>query len=158
MKLVGAEHFVSCRKFAVRQTVSTGTKEEAGEPTCCHWNTASLGWSSKSFILKAVSDFLLTYDVFVSAAASVQRQCSTLSNDRKFLLDMLYSRTSATVPPSPVLAAVPDVSAEGSFLPGEPRCSTPTSDRKTIFRFRSGKPVTSVADITVKLKSTLSTL
>ncbi|XP_037550768.1 FH1/FH2 domain-containing protein 3, partial [Nematolebias whitei] len=31
-------------------------------------------------------------------ALSVQRQCSTLSDDKKFLLDMIYSNSSATVP------------------------------------------------------------
>ncbi|KAM7424794.1 hypothetical protein PAMA_000921 [Pampus argenteus] len=49
-------------------------------------------------------------------AVSVQRQCSTLSNDKKFLLDMLYSKTSAAVPLSPT--AAPDTTEEeGNFLP-----------------------------------------
>ncbi|XP_027137007.1 FH1/FH2 domain-containing protein 3 isoform X3 [Larimichthys crocea] len=51
--------------------------------------------------------------------APMQRQCSTLSNDRKFLLDMLYSKTSTTAPLSPTAAAPPDTTEEeGSFLPG----------------------------------------
>lgn len=61
--------------------------------------------------------------VCVSDAASLQRQCSTLSNDRKFLLDMLYSRTSAAVPPSPT-AATPDTTEEEvSFVSGESEAS-----------------------------------
>lgn len=52
----------------------------------------------------------------MSAAASVQRQCSTLSSDRKFMLDMLYSRTSPTIPLSPT---TPNTTEEGNFLSGE---------------------------------------
>ncbi|XP_028256959.1 FH1/FH2 domain-containing protein 3-like isoform X6 [Parambassis ranga] len=51
-------------------------------------------------------------------AAPVQRQCSMLSNDRKFLLDMLYSKTSATAALSPT-AAAPDTTEEeaaGGFM------------------------------------------
>lgn len=57
--------------------------------------------------------------ICLSAAAPVQRQCSTLSNDRKFLLDMLYSKTSSTAPLSPTAAAPDTTEEEGSFLPGE---------------------------------------
>ncbi|XP_073320909.1 FH1/FH2 domain-containing protein 1 isoform X2 [Pagrus major] len=53
-----------------------------------------------------------------AAAAPVQRQCSTLSNDRKFLLDMLYSKTSTTAPLSPTAAAPDTTEEESSFLPG----------------------------------------
>lgn len=59
----------------------------------------------------------------VSDAASLQRQCSTLSNDKKFLLDMLYSRTSAAVPPSPTAAAPDTTEEEGSFVSGESEAS-----------------------------------
>lgn len=59
-------------------------------------------------------------NVCLFAASSVQRQCSTLSDDKKFLLDMLYSKTSTTVPLSPTAAAAPDTTEEeGNFLPGE---------------------------------------
>ncbi|XP_070777919.1 FH1/FH2 domain-containing protein 1 isoform X2 [Enoplosus armatus] len=51
-------------------------------------------------------------------AASVQRQCSTLSDDKKFLLDMLYSKTSTTVPLSPTASTPDTTEEEGSFLPG----------------------------------------
>lgn len=70
-----------------------------------------------------MSDFLLSCNICVSAAASVQRQCSTLSNDRKFMLDMLYSRTSPAAPLSPPTAAAPPGTSEeeGSFLAGEIR-------------------------------------
>ncbi|XP_034470998.1 FH1/FH2 domain-containing protein 1 isoform X2 [Hippoglossus hippoglossus] len=44
--------------------------------------------------------------------ASVQRPCSTLSNDKKFLLDMLYSKTAASVPLSPTAATAADTSEE----------------------------------------------
>ncbi|KAM9766052.1 FH1/FH2 domain-containing protein 1 isoform 3-T3 [Menidia menidia] len=49
-------------------------------------------------------------------AAPVQRQCSTLSDDRRFLLDMLYSKAAA-VPQSPGTTE-----EEGHFLPGEDLC------------------------------------
>uniref|UniRef100_A0A665WUZ8 Formin homology 2 domain containing 1 n=1 Tax=Echeneis naucrates TaxID=173247 RepID=A0A665WUZ8_ECHNA len=51
---------------------------------------------------------LLGVYMCVSAVASVQRQCSTLSNDKKFLLDMLYSKTAADT-----------TEEEGTFQPGE---------------------------------------
>ncbi|XP_060906645.1 FH1/FH2 domain-containing protein 1 isoform X2 [Labrus mixtus] len=51
-------------------------------------------------------------------ASSMQRQCSTLSDDKKFLLDMLYSKTSATAPLSPTAAAADTNEEEGSFLAG----------------------------------------
>ncbi|XP_056231022.1 FH1/FH2 domain-containing protein 1 isoform X2 [Seriola aureovittata] len=49
---------------------------------------------------------------------SVQRQCSTLSNDKKFLLDMLYSKTAASVPLSPTAAASDTTEEEGGADPG----------------------------------------
>ena len=52
-------------------------------------------------------------NLFLCAAASVQRQCSTLSNDRKFLLDMLYSKTAAAVPLSPTAGAPNTAEEEG---------------------------------------------
>ncbi|XP_070712606.1 FH1/FH2 domain-containing protein 1 [Pempheris klunzingeri] len=51
-------------------------------------------------------------------AVTVQRQCSTLSNDKKFLLDMLYSKSSGTAPLSPTAAAADTTEEEGTFLPG----------------------------------------
>lgn len=57
-------------------------------------------------------------NTFLHAAPPVQRRCGTLSNDKKFLLDMLFSKTTAQVPLSPT-AAAPDTEGEGSFLPGE---------------------------------------
>ncbi|XP_040920553.1 FH1/FH2 domain-containing protein 1 isoform X2 [Toxotes jaculatrix] len=51
-------------------------------------------------------------------AASVQRQCSTLSNDKKFLLDMLYSKTAAAGPVSPTADAPAATEEEGSGQPG----------------------------------------
>ena len=54
------------------------------------------------------------------ADASVQRPCSTLSNDKKFLLDMLYSKTAASVPLSPTAASAADSSEDtGSVQAGE---------------------------------------
>ncbi|XP_063336614.1 FH1/FH2 domain-containing protein 1 isoform X2 [Pelmatolapia mariae] len=48
-------------------------------------------------------------------AASVQRQGSTLSNDTKFMLDMLYSKTGPMSPSAPA-----DTNEEeGSFVPGD---------------------------------------
>ncbi|XP_054869460.1 FH1/FH2 domain-containing protein 1 isoform X5 [Amphiprion ocellaris] len=71
----------------------------------------------------------------------VQRQCSTLSNDKKFLLDMLYSKTSAA-PQSPT---TPDTTEEGggggSFLPGEDLTGRGrVSERLSSFRARSVEP------------------
>ncbi|KAM7015937.1 FH1/FH2 domain-containing protein 1 isoform 2-T2 [Tautogolabrus adspersus] len=51
-------------------------------------------------------------------ASSMQRQCSTLSDDKKFLLDMLYSKTSSSAPLSPTAAAPDTNEEEGSFQPG----------------------------------------
>lgn len=48
----------------------------------------------------------------------MRRQRSTLSNDKKFLMDMLFSKTSAAAPLSP--ATTPNTTEEeGNFLPGE---------------------------------------
>ncbi|XP_061731857.1 FH1/FH2 domain-containing protein 1 [Nerophis ophidion] len=52
------------------------------------------------------------------ANGAVQRQCSTLSNDKKFLLDMLFSKASAPTPTSPT-AAPDDALEDGNFLPGD---------------------------------------
>ncbi|XP_054626553.1 FH1/FH2 domain-containing protein 1 isoform X2 [Dunckerocampus dactyliophorus] len=49
---------------------------------------------------------------------AVQRQCSTLSNDKKFLLDMLFSKASDQAPPSPT-AAPDDALEDGNFLPAD---------------------------------------
>lgn len=71
----------------------------------------------------------------VFAAASVQRQCSTLSNDRKFLLDMLYSKTSTTAPVSLTATAAPDTTEEeGSVLPGEGAEKMPRWFKKSPFK------------------------
>ncbi|MEQ2188862.1 hypothetical protein GOODEAATRI_019325 [Goodea atripinnis] len=45
------------------------------------------------------------------AAVPVQRQCSTLSDEKMFVLDMIYSNSSATVPQSPT-GAVPGTTEE----------------------------------------------
>nr|XP_057944362.1 FH1/FH2 domain-containing protein 1 [Doryrhamphus excisus] len=51
-------------------------------------------------------------------AGAVQRQCSTLSNDKKFMLDMLFSKASDQAPPSPT--AAPDDGLErGDVLPAD---------------------------------------
>ncbi|XP_029934203.1 FH1/FH2 domain-containing protein 1 isoform X3 [Myripristis murdjan] len=47
--------------------------------------------------------------------ASIQWQCSTLSNDRKFLLDMLYSKSSSAVP---LPTATNTIAEERNVLPG----------------------------------------
>ncbi|XP_051795720.1 FH1/FH2 domain-containing protein 1 isoform X2 [Acanthochromis polyacanthus] len=70
----------------------------------------------------------------------VQRQCSTLSNDKKFLLDMLYSKT----PAAPLSPTTPDTTEEeagggGSFLPGEDPTGR-VSERLSSFRARSVEP------------------
>ncbi|MEQ2209549.1 hypothetical protein XENOCAPTIV_000786, partial [Xenoophorus captivus] len=44
-------------------------------------------------------------------AVPVQRQCSTLSDEKMFVLDMIYSNSSATVPQSPT-GAVPGTTEE----------------------------------------------
>ncbi|XP_036950164.1 FH1/FH2 domain-containing protein 1 isoform X7 [Acanthopagrus latus] len=75
------------------------------------------------------------------AAAAVQRQCSTLSNDRKFLLDMLYSKTSSTAPLSPTAAAPDTTEEEGSFLPGGDLAGRGrVLERLSSFRARSVEP------------------
>ncbi|MED6260864.1 hypothetical protein ATANTOWER_030375, partial [Ataeniobius toweri] len=54
-------------------------------------------------------------------AVPVQRQCSTLSDEKMFVLDMIYSNSSATVPQSPT-GAVPGTTEEEeehSFTAGE---------------------------------------
>ncbi|KAM8761758.1 FH1/FH2 domain-containing protein 1 isoform 3-T3 [Acanthopagrus schlegelii] len=75
------------------------------------------------------------------AAAAVQRQCSTLSNDRKFLLDMLYSKTSSAAPLSPTAAAPDTTEEEGSFLPGGDLAGRGrVLERLSSFRARSVEP------------------
>ncbi|XP_044214509.1 FH1/FH2 domain-containing protein 3-like isoform X2 [Thunnus albacares] len=75
-------------------------------------------------------------------ATSVQRQRSTLSNDKKFLLDMLYSKNSAAAPLSPSTAAPDTTEEEGNFLPagadlgGRGR----VLERLSSFRARSEEP------------------
>lgn len=72
-----------------------------------------------------LSGFVCFVCVFVTA--SVQRQCSTLSNDRRFLLDMLYSRTNSTAS-----TAAPDTNEEeANFPPGREVC---------FMRFRTNRP------------------
>lgn len=57
-------------------------------------------------------------DLCAFVTVSVQRQCSTLSNDRRFLLDMLYSRTNSTAP-----TAAPNTNKEeANFPPGKDVC------------------------------------
>ncbi|XP_059210690.1 FH1/FH2 domain-containing protein 1 isoform X2 [Centropristis striata] len=69
-------------------------------------------------------------------APPVQRQCSTLSNDRRFLLDMLYSKT-----PSSSTAATTDTSEEGHFLPsGELEGRGRVSERLSNLRALSVEP------------------
>ncbi|MEQ2275111.1 hypothetical protein XENORESO_020885, partial [Xenotaenia resolanae] len=63
---------------------------------------------------------LMCVNMFV--AVPVQRQCSTLSDEKMFVLDMIYSNSSATVPQSPT-GAVPGTTEEEeqqhSFTAGE---------------------------------------
>ncbi|KAM3877450.1 FH1/FH2 domain-containing protein 1 [Diretmus argenteus] len=74
-------------------------------------------------------------------APSVQRQCSTLSNDRRFLLDMLYSKTSTTVPLSSPPAT--DTTEElVDFLPGGDVGGVGRlAERLSSLKARSAKPV-----------------
>ncbi|XP_076003063.1 FH1/FH2 domain-containing protein 1 isoform X2 [Genypterus blacodes] len=79
-------------------------------------------------------------------APSFQRQCSTLSDDRKFLLDMLYAKSSTAVPLSPTLTATPvpmDTTEEqGKFLPGGDLVGVSrVIDRVSSFKARSAEPV-----------------
>uniref|UniRef100_A0A8P4G6F9 Formin homology 2 domain containing 1 n=1 Tax=Dicentrarchus labrax TaxID=13489 RepID=A0A8P4G6F9_DICLA len=71
--------------------------------------------------------------------APLPRQCSTLSNDKKFLLDMLYSKTSSTAPLSPTVAAAPNTTEEeSSFLPsGDLGGRGRVLERLSSFRARS---------------------
>ncbi|XP_030017953.1 FH1/FH2 domain-containing protein 1 isoform X2 [Sphaeramia orbicularis] len=73
-------------------------------------------------------------------APPIQRQCSTLSNDRKFLLDMLYSKTSTTTPLSP--APAPDTTEEEGPAPsgGDIGAIGRVSERVSSFRARSVEP------------------
>lgn len=66
--------------------------------------------------------------MFLSAAAPV-RQGSTLSNDTKFRLDMLYSKTG---PMSPSAAADTN-EEEGSVVPGESHFSAAHCTFQTLF-------------------------
>ncbi|CAB1454808.1 unnamed protein product [Pleuronectes platessa] len=71
--------------------------------------------------------------------ASVQRPCSTLSNDKKFVLDMLYSKTAASVPLSPTAAPGEDpvsVQAGGADHGGRGR----VLERLSSFTARSVEP------------------
>ncbi|XP_078101316.1 FH1/FH2 domain-containing protein 3 isoform X2 [Sander vitreus] len=73
-------------------------------------------------------------------ASSVQRPCSTLSNDRKFLLDMLYSKTSSPAPLSPT-AAAETTEDETNFQPGGDVGGWGlVSERLSNIRARSGEP------------------
>ncbi|XP_062247527.1 FH1/FH2 domain-containing protein 1 isoform X2 [Platichthys flesus] len=70
---------------------------------------------------------------------SVQRPCSTLSNDKKFLLDMLYSKTAASVPLSPTAPPGEDpvsVQAGGADHGGRGR----VLERLSSFTARSVEP------------------
>ncbi|XP_026234885.1 FH1/FH2 domain-containing protein 1 isoform X3 [Anabas testudineus] len=71
----------------------------------------------------------------------VQRKCSTLTNDKKFLLDMLFSKTTAPGPLSPT-AAASDIEEEGSFLPGggDPGGLGRVLERLSDLRARSVEP------------------
>ncbi|KAM9860786.1 FH1/FH2 domain-containing protein 1 [Aulostomus maculatus] len=74
--------------------------------------------------------------------AAMQRQCSTLSNDKKFLMDMLYSKTSSPAPVSPTTP--PDTTEEGGkFLPGggDAGGRILVLERLSSFRARSSEPV-----------------
>ncbi|XP_037619125.1 FH1/FH2 domain-containing protein 3 isoform X1 [Sebastes umbrosus] len=79
-----------------------------------------------------------------AAPPALQRQTSTLSNDKKFLLDMLYSKTSCTAPLNPPAAAAPDTTEEeGTFLPGGElggRGRGRVLERLSSFRARSVEP------------------
>ncbi|XP_042371108.1 FH1/FH2 domain-containing protein 3-like, partial [Plectropomus leopardus] len=72
----------------------------------------------------------------------MQRQCSTLSNDRKFLLDMLYSKTSSSAPLSPTAAAPPDTTEEeGTAQPGgDAGARGRVLERLSSFTARSAEP------------------
>ncbi|XP_062274412.1 FH1/FH2 domain-containing protein 3 isoform X2 [Scomber scombrus] len=74
-------------------------------------------------------------------ASGVQRQCSTLSNDKKFLLDMLYSKTTAA-PLSPSSSA-DTTEEEAAFLPagGDLSGRGRVLERLSSFRARSEEPV-----------------
>ncbi|XP_074523185.1 FH1/FH2 domain-containing protein 1 isoform X2 [Halichoeres trimaculatus] len=75
-------------------------------------------------------------------ASSIQRQCSTLSNDKKFLLDMLYSKTSSSASLSPT-GSTPDTNEEegGSFLPGgDPGSRGRVFERLSSLNARSAEP------------------
>ncbi|XP_047219368.1 FH1/FH2 domain-containing protein 1 isoform X3 [Girardinichthys multiradiatus] len=64
-------------------------------------------------------------------AVPVQRQCSTLSDEKMFVLDMIYSNSSATVPQSPTGAVPGTTEEEHSFTAGEDlggRVSEPMSN------------------------------
>ncbi|CAK6984693.1 FH1/FH2 domain-containing protein 1-like isoform X4, partial [Scomber scombrus] len=75
-------------------------------------------------------------------ASGVQRQCSTLSNDKKFLLDMLYSKTTAA-PLSPSSSAADTTEEEAAFLPagGDLSGRGRVLERLSSFRARSEEPV-----------------
>ncbi|XP_061592280.1 FH1/FH2 domain-containing protein 1 isoform X2 [Cololabis saira] len=72
-------------------------------------------------------------------AFPVQRQSSTLSDDKKFLLDMLYSKTSAPEPLSPTAGPPKPTEEEGTLIPGED-LSGRVSERVTSFGARSVEP------------------
>lgn len=56
--------------------------------------------------------------VLANLSAGMQRQCSTLSDEKKFVLDMLYSKNSAEVPLSQA-ASEPPSTEEKSSVSGE---------------------------------------
>ncbi|XP_041853639.1 FH1/FH2 domain-containing protein 1 isoform X2 [Melanotaenia boesemani] len=87
----------------------------------------------------------------------VQRQCSTLSDDKKFLMDMLYSKTSATVPMSPNAAAATTTEEEGVFNPSEDLCGR-VSDRVSNFRARSVESTTTASESSASRRAELEVL
>ncbi|KAK2854353.1 hypothetical protein Q5P01_007014 [Channa striata] len=58
------------------------------------------------------------FDSHSDLSPSVQRPCGTLSRNKKFLMDMLYSKTSSSVPLSPTAAAPDTNEEEGSSVAG----------------------------------------